>query len=279
MGSRLIHPASATRRGQPIRAYVGGNGGGKTLAAVYDLLPSLDQGRPVLSTAPPYNPETGELHASYVPLTSWRQLAEAEHADVLLDEVTGVASARSFAALPPQLLHVFVQLRKRDLTVTWTTPNYARADVVLREVTRAVTVCRGRFPKVHPESKWPSNRLFTWNTYDAQEYEQVVLAKADKMKLLQFQWLWRRREFRAAKAYRTLDAVSLMDHTDMTGMCLECGGQRRAPKCECDPTRVASDHDHARPAREPRQGRRAAAVAAIATGQGASTTRSPNTAL
>jgi hypothetical protein len=38
------------RRGFPIHAYVGPNGHGKSLAMVYDTLPSLDAGRPVLST-------------------------------------------------------------------------------------------------------------------------------------------------------------------------------------------------------------------------------------
>ena len=40
----------AQRRGWPVSAYVGANGGGKTAAMVYDTLPSLEAGRPVLST-------------------------------------------------------------------------------------------------------------------------------------------------------------------------------------------------------------------------------------
>ena len=42
--------ARDARRGLPIHAYVGPNGGGKSLAMVNDTIPSLDAGRPVLST-------------------------------------------------------------------------------------------------------------------------------------------------------------------------------------------------------------------------------------
>jgi hypothetical protein len=40
----------AVRRGYPIHMYVGRNGSGKSLTAVYDTLPTLLMGRPVLST-------------------------------------------------------------------------------------------------------------------------------------------------------------------------------------------------------------------------------------
>lgn len=40
----------ASRRGWPIHGYVGPNGGGKSAAMVWDTLPSLEAGRPVLGT-------------------------------------------------------------------------------------------------------------------------------------------------------------------------------------------------------------------------------------
>ena len=45
------HPQKrARRRVWPIHGYVGANGGGKTVSMVWDTLPSLESGRPVLST-------------------------------------------------------------------------------------------------------------------------------------------------------------------------------------------------------------------------------------
>lgn len=230
----------AVRASSAIRAYVGENGGGKTLAAVYDLLPSLARGRRVLSTTPLLDPVRGGLHRGFVPLSSWRQLVEAEHCDVFLDEVTGVASARSYASLPSQLLQLFVQLRKRDVTLSWTTPNYARADVVLREVTRTVTVCKGYLPRPSPNSRWPQNRLFSWTTYDAVDWEEFSLQKAERVKEIAHQWHWRPGK-PAERAYRTGEASLLLDHMDVTGTCLACGGKRTAPRCSCPVEGVEGD--------------------------------------
>lgn len=223
------------RRSSSIRSYVGENGGGKSLCAVYDLLPSLAAGRTVLSTAVLLDAATGLPHAHYVPLTSWVQLMNVEHCDVLLDEVTGVASARSYASTPSQLLQLFVQLRKRDVTLSWTTPNYARADVIIREVTRTVTVCRGYFPKVDPETSWPRNRFFRWATYDAIEWEQFSLQQTEKAKGIGVQ-LFRRSGSEAERSYRTDESCEMLDHMDITGTCLTCGGRKAQHKCGCDPS-------------------------------------------
>lgn len=233
--------AGSVRRATPIACYVGPNGGGKTLAMVHDTLPSLDAGRTVLSTVPlfsvppKYRPEHGplELHPCYVPLSSWRQLVAAEHCDVLMDEVTGVASSRSYSSLPAQLLNMLMQLRKRDVVLRWTSPNYSRADVVIREVTRTVTVCRGYWPKRVEGSAWPSRRLFTWATFDAVDFDAFETAKSDQLKKLARQAVWRRPSFRAQHAYNTLDAVSTLDHIDVFGSCLECGGKRTQHRCTC----------------------------------------------
>lgn len=223
------------RQHQAIHGYVGPNGGGKTLAMVYDTLPSLAAGRRVLSTVRLVDPATGEDHPSYVPLTSWRQLADPSlrSADVLLDEVTGVASSRSFASLPPQLLNLFVQLRRRDIVLRWTSPNFARADAVLREVTRAVTVSKGYMPKRDPESRWPQNRFFVWITYDSIEFSDFELAKRDSLKPLLRQMTFRGKNMPAALHYDTLDSVTMLDHVDLSGHCLNCGGKRSMPKCSC----------------------------------------------
>jgi hypothetical protein len=229
----MFSGAGSLRRGVPIRAFVGGNGSGKSYAAVMDLIPSLLAGRTVLSTCKLYDWRSGELAESFVPLTDWQQIMEAEHCDIFLDEVTGVASSRAYATLPAQLQDKLVQLRRADCTITWTTPNYARADVILREVTRCVTVCRGYLPRRSKESKWPENRFFSWTTYDAQDYEEFVLSKADRCKTLGHQWHHRGKDSHVAKSYRTLDAVSRLTHADLAGSCVGCGLKKKTSYCSC----------------------------------------------
>lgn len=229
--------AESIRRGTPISAYVGANGGGKTYCAVRDVILSLeaDKKRKVLSTV--------EIdHPRYEKLTSWVQILDAYRCEVLLDEVTGVASARSYASLPAELLNRMVQLRKADVRLRWTTPNFARADVVIREVTRAVTYCHGSLGPMGrhvdddgtvTQTGWREHKLFRFSTYDAQEFEEFELQKRDTLRKLGFQAVWRGKNDRFAAMYNTLGSVSVLDHVDLTGACLECGGQRPRKKCSC----------------------------------------------
>lgn len=247
------------RRSLPISAYVGANGAGKTLAMIHDTLPTLagqrwvcdsalhlhtaagvtEGTRTVLSTVELRDPVTGDIHPLYRPLTSWRQLVAAEHCDVLLDEVTGAASARSYQALPPQLLQLFLQLRKVDVLLRYSTPNWGRTDVAVREVTQAVTVCKGFMPERTPESRrvlWPMKRLFRWATYDAVDWESLTMSKLQKARPLLTVWYWRPGRL-AQHAYRTHDSVATLDHVSDAGLCLSCGGTRARPKCGCVPVR------------------------------------------
>lgn len=137
------------RRNYPIRCYVGPNGGGKSLAMVNDVLPSLAAGRRVVSTVRILD-ANGDPHPLWVPLTDFRTLLDVERADVLLDEVTGVASSRSGGSvIPPAVLNLLMQLRRRDVTMSWTAPAWNRAEKVMREVTQAVTLCQGFVPKAN----------------------------------------------------------------------------------------------------------------------------------
>lgn len=240
-----------SRRSIPIGCYVGANGSGKTLAMVHDTLPTLDglrwhctverhrhtqegvtEGyRSVLSTVGLLG-EDGEAHPLYRKLSGWRELVHAEHCDVLLDEVTGAASSRSYNSLPPQLVQLFVQLRKADVVLRYTTPNWARTDVVLREVTQAVTVCKGFLWERTPGLLWPSKRVFRWATYDAMDWESLSMQTVAKTRPLRVAWYWRPGR-PAMSAYSTRESVSTLDHVSEAGLCLECGGHRVRAKCDC----------------------------------------------
>lgn len=261
----------ASRRGVPIHAYVGPNGGGKTLAMVFDTEPTLagipwecfdpthrhtQAGittgvRRVLSTVQLLDPATGEPHPLCEMLTTWRQLLDAEHCDVLLDEVTGVANSRSYNALPVQLLNMLVQLRKRDVCLRYTTPNWARTDVALREVTQAVTVCKGFLWQEVEGSLWPSKRLFLWRTYDAIDWEEFSMEMVEDVRPLAKSWYWRCGKT-AMNTYVTTSHVQTLDHLDATGLCVTCGGKRLHPKCVCPVDRTGEGGSEGAPAPEPR---------------------------
>lgn len=244
----------AQRRQAPIAAYIGPNGAGKSLAMVYDTIPSLQSGRPVLSTVRILDPDTGGPHPLYQRLTSWRQLLDFRGGDVLLDEVQGVASSRAHAGLPPAVLTLLLQLRRRDVVLRWSSPSYARADLVLREVTQAVTWCKGAFPEratsggclegcdiehEHEEATlrlWGANRVFYWRTYPASDYDDFSAGKRESRELkadVRQLYVRPRDPERADSWYDSLDAVDHIADVVETGVCITCGGSRRRPKCEC----------------------------------------------
>jgi hypothetical protein len=249
--------ARNTRRRAGICAYVGLNGGGKTLAAVYDTLPSLDAGRACLSTVRlldwrnprpcededcrwPGHPEHGQAHPLWVPFTSWTQLLQARHCDVLMDEVTGVASSRSSGSLPGPVVAILQQLRRRDVVLRWTAPAWARAEVVVRECTQIVTNCRSFLAEGGGERLWRPRRLFRWRTFDAAEFGEFTDGVRERVKAKAQQWIWRRRLREAMGAYDTLADVLMVGTVTETGRCAVCGGRRSVPRCTCsDDVRLA----------------------------------------
>lgn len=249
----------AMRRGWPIHGYVGANGGGKSAAMVWDTLPTLLAGRPVLSTVRlldferprpcdgrdcvhPEHVEDVEVthlqaHPLWTPLTTWEQLLEARHCDVLLDEVTGVASSRESMAMPAPVANMLVQLRRSDVVVRWSAPNWKRADTIIRECSQAVTVCRGYLP-VQAESDgdedraWRQRRMFKWQTYDAADLEDFTAGKRDSMDPWQTDWHWGPKS-PVFDAYDTYDSVSMIGTVSDSGRCYRCGGNRPRPTCKC----------------------------------------------
>lgn len=218
----------------PIHAYIGENGGGKSLAMVHDTLPSLEQGRRVLSTVKLIDPATGLPHASYERLTDWGQILDAEHCDVLFDEVVGIASARESQGLPVQVANLLVQLRRRDVVLRWSAPAWARADKIIRETTQAVTLCKGQLGKRDPGSPrmWASKRLFKWRTFDAFAFDQMTTGQIDKQPSSSVAWFWGPRS-RAFASYDTLDAVERVGDVLDSGRCVHCGGRKMVPRCSC----------------------------------------------
>lgn len=227
--------ASARRRSMPIRAYIGPNGAGKSLACVRDLLPSLDSGRTVYSTVPLYDSSTGDLHPAYQRFESWEQLMHAEHADFFADEISGIASSRDHNNLHSEVINRLHQLRKVDVTFSWTAPAWRRADLSLREVTWAVTECRG-FLADNSQARredgavlWAPRRLFRFSTYDMRDFDEWSAGKRDRVRAEVSEWFagTGSREF---QSYRTLDAVDRLEPFNPNA-CPDCGKTKRAEYC------------------------------------------------
>lgn len=272
------------RRGFPIRAYVGPNGGGKSTAMVWDTIPALRAGRPVLSTVrildfdnprecddpacevdhDAYLKATGNRHMAahpgYRPLRRWSDVMEFRHGEVLLDEVTGVASSRGFHAMPGAVLNHLQQLRRSDVVLSWSAPAWARADVGIRSVTQSVTLCRGLLKTKVPASEagleraWHHRRLFLWRTFDAFAFEDFEVSQTTpghNGQKARLRPIYRDRHWGpgslAFSTFDTFDAVASLSSITETGICMTCDGSKRRPPCSCD-----GEAPPARPARSPR---------------------------
>lgn len=265
--------ARARRRSFPIHSYIGPNGGGKSLAAVYDTLPTLAAGRPVVSTVRILDPATGEPHKLWVPLKDYRTLLQVEFCDVILDEVTGVASSRESSGMPAVVANHLVQLRRRDIAMRWTAPSWKRADTIIRECSQGVTLCMGFAPQKiaadptthdgphdrrqgpllagdhvpsdtwacliegeheHQDDRlWSSKRLFYWRTYDAAAFDEWTAYRKEKVRPVARQLHWRPGHV-AARSYDTFDAVLSLGAVTEAGLCMECDGHRQKKACQCE---------------------------------------------
>lgn len=260
------------RRGWPIHAYTGPNGGGKSACMVWDTKPSLDAGRPVLSTVRLLDYDNPRLcddetcthpehqagyvthqaaHPLWIPFTSWQQLLDARGMDVLMDEVTGVGSSRESASMPAPVANKLVQLRRADVVVRWSAPAWARADKIIRECSQAVTYCRGYMPQRvegddGEDRAWRTRRMFKWKTYDAADFEDFTAGKREQLDAMQTDWHYGPRS-PVFGMYDTFDAVSTIGTVSDTGRCYRCGGRRSIPACSCPKEHTAPGADSGAP--------------------------------
>jgi len=272
------------RRAAGIHAYVGANGSGKSMAMIFDTLPTLagqkwrcteethrhmrpdyvdpvtgavgvtvTGTRTVLSTVAILDAETGEDHRLFLRICEanggWKMILDAEHCDILFDEVTGIAGAREHAGMPVAVQNILQQLRRRDVRLRWTAPKYERADSVIRGVTQLVTLCRGMMPdhrimRVSDEPPaWIPNRLFKLRTFDAREFDDFTAAKAagDRkngvkvapLRAKPVAWLWGPGSL-AFASYDTYGQVTRVAEYLDGGRCAHCGGARSVARCSCD---------------------------------------------
>lgn len=225
----------------PIMGFVGPNGGGKTACAVSMALLALRSGRRVLSTVPLLDPDTGEPHPLYVPWVHWDQLLDWWDGDVLADEILSIASSRQASTLDPRAQTLLGQLRKRNARFWWTAPSFKRADLIIREVTQAITECRGFYSSRAAAQErrgviqsWAPKRLFSWKTYDGVEFDDWTSGRRDAATPLITEW-FHGPGSEVFDAYDTLGAVSVIAGVGEGGICDNCNGlvSDKPKPCRC----------------------------------------------
>lgn len=252
-GYRWDDKGARKRRSFPIRAYCGLNGYGKTLAMVHDAIPSLWEGRPVLSTVRIIDPMTGNDHPLYTEITEWKMLIDPrfEHTTVLFDEILGILG--DDGKLPVQARVHMQQLRKADQDVSWTGPSWEAASRELQRITRLVTFCHGYFPRPDrnpdgskTERLWRNNVLFRWHSFDAEDRATVGGSRDAERKLKGKvnNWVFRPapvlfgkvmgQPMLASHMYGTTDISARIGAVMDNGRCVYCDGMRRPELCRCD---------------------------------------------
>lgn len=244
------HSKALDRMSFPIMGFCGPNGGGKTLAAVTMAYIAMEyQNRKVLSTVPLLDPKTGGPHRNYVAWNSWDQLLDWWDGDVLADEILSIASSRGAASLDPRAQTLLVQLRKRNCRFWWTAPSYARADVIIREVTQAITECRGyytdntgRQERRGSIQSWAPKRLFHFATYDATEFDEWTTGRKDKADPLVQDWFHGVGSI-SFKCYDTLGAVNVIAGVNDAGTCDNCNGavSGKPKPCRCAVPKIRTE--------------------------------------
>lgn len=261
--------ARARRRESPLRGYFGLNGSGKSWAMVHDLIPDLDKGRPALSTVRLLdfrNPRPCELtedtcddwdqhnavdhlgnheghmhpHPAYIPLRNWVQVLEIRRANIVLDEITGVADSNQTTSLPPAIANVLPQLRRNEVALSYTSIDFMRTNVRIREMTRTINMCASFLPVTAygPDGEallWKQRRLSKVQTYDAANLKSDLGDKyAERLaeSHIQTAWHWIP-DSAASRAYSTLEQVLHVGSLADTGRCVYCDGTRRAHECQC----------------------------------------------
>lgn len=255
---RATERARRIRRGFSIHFYSGKNGASKSLCAIFDTMPDLDRGVPVLSTVrlldyrnprpcedfycdDPVGHAMGHLaaHPAYVPFVDWPQLLEWKGGPILMDEITGVADSNDSAAVPMAVANRLAQLRRSDVTVRITGLNFVRANKRIREAVTGITRCSASWPVTAVredgvERVWKQNRWASWQTYDAKSLplDDISEAAYEKAELVTSTHHWIPKSA-AIGAYDTYSPVLMVGHVTEHGRCARCGDNRRVQECQC----------------------------------------------
>jgi len=212
----------------------------------HGLVRASSEGSRLVYSTVPLTASKGVPHPAYRPLTDYQQLLTIEHADVLFDEVAGIADASGSSSMPVQVINWQHKLRKADVRQRVTTPAYARCALPIRQVAQVVVECKSFAPLRSVGLLWRPRRIALATAYDAWSFEDFVASDGQRGKLKPMArglvWI---PTSRAITTYNSFGQVLQLGHVTDSGMCITCGGTRSRPKCGCqddfdgiDPTLV-----------------------------------------
>lgn len=210
----------------PVVGYTGPNGAGKTLAAVSDACDDMRQGRPVFSTVAIDSP-----WGKSMPILSLRQLLDIRDATILVDEVASVFSSRATGTLPDEVVTFLQSMRHQGVTFRWTAPAWARADILVREVTQVSVPV---FPLVRrrvPGEFWPQTVVMGAAAMDV---TGLPVDKAPTKVVFGSRRIWVSSRMPGFGAYQTRADVSRIGWARQGGRCVDCGGAVRAEPCSVE---------------------------------------------
>jgi hypothetical protein len=255
-----------------IRAFVGPNSAGKTFGVMQEcVIPAWKRGRVVLSNTHMFPEALGYPAGLFVHMIDLRSFADCPPGAVIyFGEITTGLPARNFADVSADVVRRMKQLRKKPAELVWDSPSWEDADVSLRRVTQAVTVCEGKVPdpwlrkpgsyrpwrpfgeRVRGEDgkyqrvgrwqngvwvpDWPNKCLLIRRTYaKAQIPDEFTHSKIKGVRPKGgIARAWRPRDWQVGDSYDTLEEVDLFSHIDRAGICSDCGGKKSVPQCKCD---------------------------------------------
>lgn len=230
-----------------IVAIVGSNGAGKTLCMMVLTTPTrkgvwwecsnpdhmhtqkgITSGfRRMLSTTPILD-GNGGLHPLYDEFNDYQQLVDVEHADVYMDEANTVASSRASSSMDRRVEVKLQQLRKADVFLYLTAPDFSRIDIAIRQVTKVVVECSGFAPA--PASSepgqllWRPRRVFRFSAYDATLFDKWNQNANDKPDPIGTLW-FKGPGSEAFRAYDTLASVNVIASMTPQDTCTVCEGK------------------------------------------------------
>jgi len=117
-----------------ITSYVGLPGSGKTYGLVLEALKSIKQGRKVYSNF-------DIAIDGIVRIKGFSDLVKVRDGLVILDELNLWFPSRLWQSIPPEILSLWAQSRKRGIDLVYSTQHLDRVDKVIREVTNYIIRC------------------------------------------------------------------------------------------------------------------------------------------
>lgn len=134
-----------------IEAFIGPNGAGKTTAALMYARKIAEREQVEIWS---------NVSADGVRLIeSYEQLSELRHCIVILDEILAIAGSRESRSLPRTIQLWLTTLRHSDVLLLWTSPTFARADILLREVTKQIHYLSALFTKKSKDRLWTDTTI------------------------------------------------------------------------------------------------------------------------